>query len=107
MPEATFSRWLHALANGLANGGVLIFTANGFVTERRATTGVTAGSNGFGFQPRSEQLDLDGGEYGTTISYPKWVFPLIEQIPGMRLAKFQEGHWWAIQDTYVCIKTDD
>ena len=104
MPALTYERWLRALANVLAPDGVLIFTANGFVTERRGTTGVTAGEDGFGFEPRSEQGDLDSGEYGITVSYPKWVFRLLDKIPGLRLSKFQEGHWWAIQDTYVCTK---
>jgi SAM-dependent methyltransferase len=105
MPNATYTRWLQSLANRLEPGGVLIFTANGFVTEMRGTTGVKAGDNGFGFEPRSEQKDLDGGQYGITVSHPRWVIRALEQIPEIRLARFQEGHWWAIQDTYVCIRS--
>ena len=104
MPETTYARWLKALANALAPGGVLIFTAHGFVLDRRAIRGLSADKNGFAFLAQSEQYDLEGEQYGLTISYPRWVLPVLAGIPELRLSKFQEGLWWATQDTYVCVK---
>jgi hypothetical protein len=104
MPEATYARWISALLAKLEPNGALIFTANGHVTQRRRTTGVAPDERGFGFLPRSEQGDLDGETYGITISQPHWVFKTMEAHPGVRLAYFQEGLWWDIQDTYVFIK---
>jgi 2-polyprenyl-3-methyl-5-hydroxy-6-metoxy-1,4-benzoquinol methylase len=104
MPNATYIRWLQALARLLAPGGALIFTANGYATDKLGITGVRVGENGFGFLPRSEQRDLDENQYGITISYPRWVFHALEQIPELRLSRFQEAHWWAVQDTYLCIR---
>ena len=104
MPNATYVRWLQALARALAPGGVLVFTANGHVTDKLGLTGVEVEENGFGFRPQSEQQDLEGGQYGITISYPRWVFRALEQCPELRLARFEEGFWWSVQDTYVCVR---
>ena len=104
MPKATYARWLRALFNVVQPGGVFVFTANGHVTEKKASTKVSADSSGFGFEPRSEQQDLDGEQYGITISHPRWVLAELHAIPELRVARFQEGLWWAIQDTYVCIR---
>jgi SAM-dependent methyltransferase len=104
MPETTWARWLKALANALAPGGVLIFTACGIVLDKRGVPGLNVKANGFGFMPQSEQYDLEGEEYGLTISYPRWVLPVLASMPELRLSKFHEGLWWATQDTYVCVK---
>ena len=104
MPNATYKRWLRALTEKLSPGGVLIFTANGHVAEAKGTTGVKADGSGFCFEPRSEQRDLPGNQYGITISRAPWVLRALEQIPELRLSRFQEGYWWAIQDTYVCVR---
>jgi len=107
MPNASYSRWIGALARHLAPGGVLIFTANGHVTDiTGGTPGTKAGPNGFGFTAMSEQRDLDGSDYGLTLSYPKWVFYTLQQHPELRLSRFQEGFWWARQDLYVCIREE-
>jgi SAM-dependent methyltransferase len=104
MPETTWARWLKALANALAPRGVLIFTAHGFVLDKRGIPGLNVKANGFGFLPASEQFDLDGEQYGLTISYPRWVLPVLASMPELRLSKFHEGLWWGSQDTYVCVK---
>ena len=54
--------------------------------------------------PLDHQWDLEGEEYGLTISYPRWVLPVLASMPELRLSKFHEGLWWASQDTYVCMK---
>jgi SAM-dependent methyltransferase len=104
MPSATFGRWLQALARSLSPGGVLIFTANGYVTDTTGGTGIVVDGRGFGFRPQSEQHDLAGQEYGLTISYPPFVFDAISRCPGLRLSRFHEGLWWTTQDTYVCVR---
>ena len=105
MPETTWARWLKALANALAPGGVLIFTTRGFALDKRAVIpGLNVEANGFGFIPASEQHDLDGEEYGLTVTYPRWVLPVLASIPELRLSKFHEGLWWGTQDAYVCVK---
>jgi hypothetical protein len=104
MPLSTFGRWLSALADKVKPGGMLLFTANGHVTEQKGVTGITVGADGFGFHALSEQKDLDEEDYGLTISHVGWVLRIIEQIPTLRLARFEEGCWWAIQDVYVCIR---
>ena len=86
---------------------MLIFTAHGFVLDKRGVPGLNVKANGFGFMPQSEQYDLEGEEYGLTISYPRWVLPVLASMPELRLSKFHEGLWWATQDTYVCGKSPD
>ena len=104
MPKTTWVRWLQALASSLAPGGVLVFTANGYVTDKFGNIQLEVMDDGFGFRAESEQGDLKGEQYGITISYPRWVFGALDQCPNLRLARFQEGLWWAVQDTYVCIR---
>lgn len=105
MPDTTYKRWLSALAQHLAPGGVLLFTANGHVSERAGgTPGVTVAKYGFGFRPQSEQHDLEASEYGLTVSHPVWVIDALNQVPNLRLARFQEGFWWGRQDLYVCVR---
>jgi SAM-dependent methyltransferase len=110
MPESTWARWLKALANALAPGGVLIFTTHGFALDKLGYPGLTVKANGFGFIPQSEQDDLDTAQYGLTISYPRWVLAVLALMPELRLTKFHEGLWWGThgtQDTYVCVKEPD
>jgi SAM-dependent methyltransferase len=104
MPEATWVRWLKALSNTLAPRGVLIFTTHGFVVDKMGIPGLNVEANGFGFMPQSEQGDLKGEEYGTTITYPHWVLQVLALMPELRLSRFHEGLWWGSQDTYVCVK---
>jgi hypothetical protein len=68
---------LKALANALVPRGVLIFTAHGFALDKRGVPGLNVKENGFGFMPQSEQYDLEGAEYGLTISYRRWVLPVL------------------------------
>jgi SAM-dependent methyltransferase len=104
MPRATFPKWLRALTSHLAPQGVLIFTANGHVTHTSVVREITVDKEGFGFKPISEQKDLPGGEYGLTISYPEFVFSIMRELD-VRLVRYQEGLWWATQDTYMYVKT--
>ncbi|PWT79425.1 MAG: hypothetical protein C5B44_06885 [Acidobacteria bacterium] len=106
MPEATFGRWLKALSRHLNPGGVLVFTANGYVTHKLNLLLIEPDERGFGFRPASEQKDLDPGDYGVTIAYPKYVFKLMDEIDDLRLMRFQSGFWWGTQDLYIYCKND-
>jgi SAM-dependent methyltransferase len=100
LPDSSFRRWLVGLAEHTAPGGLLIFTTHGERT-RKIVGNPAIGPDGFWFKPESEQQDLAGKEYGTTVSLPAYVFAQIAGIPGMRIVRFQEGFWWEHQDVYV------
>jgi SAM-dependent methyltransferase len=104
VPDSAYQRWLRALSLSLNVGGILIFTANGYVTDKTGGTGIEVDERGFGFLARSEQHDLEGEQYGLTISYPKYVFDALLGVPELRLSRFHEGLWWTTQDTYVCMR---
>lgn len=106
LPHSSFRRWLVALAEHTAPDGLLIFTAHGERT-RKIVGHPPIGADGFWFKPESEQQDLAGKEYGTTVSLPSYVFAQIAGIPGMRIVRFQEGYWWGHQDVYVLRRQAD
>jgi SAM-dependent methyltransferase len=106
LPATVFGRWISALGKSLRPGGALVFTANGYVTDKTGKTAIIVDGSGYGFRPQSEQNDLPGEQYGLTISYPKFVTKAISEAGGLRLASLREGYWWTTQDTYVCIRDD-
>jgi len=106
LPKTVFGRWVTALGKSLQPGGALVFTANGYVTDRTGKTNIVVDGSGYGFRPQSEQSDLPGKQYGLTISYPRFVTKAINECDGLRLAGLREGYWWTTQDTYVCIRDD-
>jgi hypothetical protein len=70
---------------------MLIFTTHGRVAI--AGMGVThtqVGRNGFRFDTRSEQEDLDPAEYGSTVTFFEYVHRQIENA-NLRLVSFREG----------------
>lgn len=103
LPKQLFTRWIRVLGLALAPGGALIFTARGHVAHKLANLGITVDETGFGFSAVSEQFDLPGEVYGTTVSYSRYVLNAIAECPEIRLVGMREGYWWNIQDTYVCI----
>jgi SAM-dependent methyltransferase len=106
LPESVFGRWIRALARSLRPGGALVFTANGYVTDKTGNTGIVVNASGYGFRSQSEQRDLPGEQYGLTISYPEFVVNAIAAAKILRLAGLREGYWWTTQDTYVCIRDE-
>lgn len=73
MPRSTWARWLRSLANQLAPGGILIFTAHGRVSQ--GLMGVDElEPDGFYFTPASEQKDLPAQEYGNTVTAFEFVY---------------------------------
>ena len=101
MPRQSLSRWIQKLASLVRPSGFLIFTTHGIKTQEKVLTSCTFDSEGFFFQPDSEQKDLDTGEYGTAMSLPQYVMKLVFEIPQLRLRYFHEGFWWGHQDLYV------
>jgi SAM-dependent methyltransferase len=100
MPRETWSRWIRAHVNVLEDHGVLIFTTHGRLSLH------TLGSpevpeDGFWFAPRSEQIDLDTADYGTTIVTRAFVEQAIADAVGGAVALYREGFWWKHQDLYV------
>src|SRR5262245_18726474 len=72
-PKRTFGGWLTALFRHVRPGGSLIFTTHVQVSLQKLwNNSIDLGNEGFWFAPESEQLDLDGAEYGTTISSPAY-----------------------------------
>ncbi len=100
LPQSSWRRWLVALAEHTAPDGLLIFTTHGDRT-RPSFSNPTIGADGFWFKPESEQQDLSGSDYGSTITLPAFVLSQIASIPNVRLVRFQEGFWWGHQDVYV------
>jgi hypothetical protein len=104
MPDATFARWIKALSRALPSGGALVFTTRGYTCQSTSPNGVMLGDGGFGFRPVSEQQDLDGAEYGLTLSLLEYVDTAVRGCDGMRVSVFRESLWWNHQDVYVCMK---
>jgi hypothetical protein len=105
MPDLAFRSWLQILSRSLRSGGALVFTTRGYTTHTISPTGVVLDSgSGFGFRPVSEQGDLNGEEYGTTVSLPHYVHAALSECDGMRVAVLREGLWWNSHDMYICMK---
>jgi SAM-dependent methyltransferase len=100
LPQSSWRRWLLALAAHTAADGLLIFTTHGH-RSRLNLGNPTIGTDGFWFKPESEQQDLPGDEYGSSITLPHYVLNQCAGISDMRLVRFQEGFWWGHQDLYI------
>ena len=106
MPKKTFSRWLKQLVSHLSPQGVLIFTAHGHVSHTcGGVQDIEVDQEGFGFKEKSEQQDLSVTDYGLTVAYPSYVLSVMGGLSDVRLARFQEGLWWRMQDAYMYAKT--
>ncbi|MDT4894869.1 MAG: hypothetical protein QOE97_3904 [Pseudonocardiales bacterium] len=103
MPAATFGPWLAALYRAVRPGGVLAFTTHG-LSSRAALGDPPVNADGFWFMPSSEQSDLDGGEYGSSLSTPDFVVRELYRHVGAPLAEYRGGYWWEHQDLYVVAK---
>jgi SAM-dependent methyltransferase len=102
MPKSTYGRWLQALYRSLEAPGYLIFTTLGLKACR--DNGITPDdipADGFWFESRSEQHDLDTGEYGMTISTPEFVRSVVQSQTEGAIIAFKHGGWWDTQDLWV------
>lgn len=102
MPKATFGRWIKALYGALKAPGYLLFTTHGIksigglqITEQ------DIGDDGFWFQARSEQHDLDAEEYGLTLSLPSFVIPEVHRVVGSPITNYKQAEWWCHQDLWI------
>jgi SAM-dependent methyltransferase len=91
MPSHTWGRWLRSIAKWLTPNGMLIFTTHGRVAiARMGITHTQVDRNGFRFDTRSEQKDLDPAEYGSTVTFFEYVHRQIENA-NLHLVSFREG----------------
>lgn len=100
MPKTSWQRWLQALANSVSPGGLLIFTTHGHLSLPMANN-PELDEEGFWFQPSSEQGDLEGAEYGSTMTSTNYVTQQIQKTNSVRLIRFQEAFWYGHQDVFV------
>jgi SAM-dependent methyltransferase len=101
IPQATWGQWVRALFACIRQGGYLVFTTHGIVSNR----GLKGFSEkGFKFEPHSEQKDLSVQEYGTTFTTPAFVRGEVSKLENAELSLFREGDWWGHQDLYVIRK---
>jgi SAM-dependent methyltransferase len=100
MPKATWQKWLKALAHHLSPGGLLFFTTHGHASLPMANN-PKLDSEGFWFMPSSEQKDLSGGEYGSTMTSFDYVYRQIQKTGGLRILRFEEAAWYGHQDLFV------
>ncbi|MBI4996377.1 MAG: methyltransferase domain-containing protein [Rhodocyclales bacterium] len=103
MPERTWGRWLAALYRSIRPGGCLLFTTHGLASARMLGNPVLS-EEGFWFKPISEQHDLEGADYGSTLTTPQYVRRQIEQLPNAALALCREAYWWGHQDFWAVRK---
>lgn len=103
MPRETWFRWLEKLYNSLAIGGIFIFTTHGKVTLER-NPDASVDEEGYWFVPFSEQSDLDGSVYGSTITLKKFVDTRIASLQGADYLYYEEAAWWTHQDVYILRK---
>ena len=106
MPKASFGRWLKALYGALKSPGYLLFTTHGI--KSLAGLQITlddVDSDGFWFQARSEQHDLDAAEYGLSLTLPNFVIPEIHRAVAAPIVDYRQAEWWHHQDLWI-IKRD-
>ncbi len=100
LPKSTWSRWLKCLYDGVAPGGVLVFSTHGMKAAKHDN--VTLDEDGFFFAPSSESSAIDVEQYGTTFTSEDFVMSQIEQTLGTNLLQHKALlQFWNHQDAYV------
>lgn len=103
MPDSTWGRWLAALFRNVKPSGCLLFTTHGHASMRQLGN-PTLSEDGFWFKPTSEQHDLEGAEYGSTITSPAYVKRQIGKLDHAALELSHEAFWWGHQDFWAVRK---
>lgn len=103
MPKKTWSKWLLALYEAVALGGLLIFTTHG-QKSTQFFGDINFDNEGFYFINQSEQKDLDTADYGQTIVTESYVSNVIYSDLKNLNYVFKEGYWWGHQDCYIVQK---
>jgi hypothetical protein len=102
MPKSTYGRWIKSLYAALNAPGYLLFTTHGIKsTPGLQITPDDIPADGFWFQARSEQHDLDAAEYGLTLSLPHFVIPEVHRVVGAPIANYKQAGWWEHQDLWI------
>lgn len=100
MPRATWTRWLQRLYRAVRPGGLLLFTTHGLASMAQMG-GKPLDADGFWFEAGSEQHDLDGADYGQTVTSREFVDAQIATLPGVECVQYEPGYWWGHQDLFV------
>jgi SAM-dependent methyltransferase len=103
MPQSTFGRWLRALFSVVKPGGILVFTTHGLASQK-SFGDVVLPESGFAFIASSEQRDLEGAEYGSSIATPDYVIGELYRTVRAPICEFNHAYWWGHQDLYVVAK---
>lgn len=107
MPDTTFRPWLERVFSAVEQNGILIFTTHGAISLRNMKAGgleANFNENGFYWNAKSDQLDLDSMDYGTSAVTLHYVQRALQTLPEAELIRFQQAFWWAHQDLYVVRK---
>jgi SAM-dependent methyltransferase len=108
LPDRTFGPWLSALYRLVAPGGHFIFTTIGDSAREINSDIPVPGPDGYVFTSDSEQLDIDGGEYGNTTVRPHYVgYQIGKWLSSSKLISYEPGVWWKYQDQYIVQKPAD
>ena len=100
LPQSTWARWLQCMYDGVAPGGVLVFSTHG--AEAALRQQVTLDAEGFYFSAASESQAIDAQEYGTAFTSESFVLARIAESMGLdKLAHKAPAHFWNHQDAYV------
>lgn len=105
MPRSTWSSWLARLIDTLRTDGILLFTTHGALSQQHFPQ-AELDQEGFWFEPQSEQHDLDGETYGSTITSKAFVDRAISLVPA-ECVFYEQGGWWDHQDLYILRRSGD
>ena len=99
LPESTWGAWLRRLYEGLAPGGLLIFSTHGQKCADQAGVNL---NEGFAFFGSSESTVIDGQVYGTSFTSPDFVRSTADRELGSQVkVEVLPNHFWGNQDAIV------
>jgi SAM-dependent methyltransferase len=99
LPESTWGEWLKRLYEGLAPGGLLIFSTHGQKCADQAGVNL---NEGFAFFGSSESTVIDGQVYGTSFTSPEFVISTATKELGSKVkVEVLPNHFWGNQDAIV------
>jgi SAM-dependent methyltransferase len=105
LPAKTFTRWIVALLGSLKPGGHLLFTTHGPAAVERHPEffgAIYDEATGIGFRSESDQPDIDGSEYGSSVVSVEYVLGMFKrEAPGCLLKAYEGGSWLGHQDGWL------
>ena len=108
IPNELFTDWLRLLYNSLKIGGILLFTTHGeaSISLYPNLAELYDSRLGFGYYRSSDQHEINGGIYGTSVTDSRYVLRQITKA-GAKLLGFQSAAWWGHQDEWTIRKVAD